>query len=452
MPQPLSSAHADASVSTQTRDELSVATAVRAALSAGVSVNMRTMRVYLVGGAVRDRLLGVRVRERDWVVVGATPEELVRLGYEPVGREFPVFLHPVTHEEYALARQERKVGPGYRGFTTQFAPGVTLEEDLRRRDLTINAMAEDENGALIDPYGGTADLAARRLRHVSEAFVEDPVRILRVARFAARFAGLGFRVADETLALMRRIVDAGEARTLVPERVWQETERALAEAHPEVFFETLRACGALAVIFPEIDALFGVPQPPRWHPEIDTGLHVMLALKYAAAHGAPVVVRFAVLTHDLGKAQTPKADWPSHHRHEEFGVPLIEELCERLKVPNTHRELAILTARQHTLVHRALELKPATVLTLLEKCDAFRRPERFAELLLACEADARGRTGREDAPYPQARYLGQALAAAAGVLLSESERRGLEGAEIGEEIRRRRLDAVAALKARATPR
>jgi tRNA nucleotidyltransferase (CCA-adding enzyme) len=311
-------------------------------------------------------------------------------------------------------------------------------------------MAEDETGALIDPCGGKADLAARLLRHVSEAFVEDPVRILRVARFAARFAQLGFRVADETLALMRRIVDAGEARTLVPERVWQETERALAEAHPEVFFEILRACGALAVIFPEIDALFGVPQPPRWHPEIDTGVHVMLALKYAAGHGTSAAVRFAVLMHDLGKAQTPKADWPSHHGHEEFGVPLIEDLCDRLKVPNTHRELAILAARQHTLVHRALELKPATVLTLLERCDAFRRPERFDELLLACEADARGRTGREDAPYPQAAYLRRALAAAAGVTLSESERRGLEGAEIGEEIRRRRLAAIASVKALAT--
>ena len=275
------------------------------------------MRVYLVGGAVRDRLLKRAVKERDWVVVGATPEELVRLGYEPVGREFPVFLHPTTHEEHALARLERKVGPGYRGFTTQFAPSVTLEEDLKRRDLTINAMAEDENGVLIDPYGGQADLAARLLRHVSEAFVEDPVRILRVARFAARLAPLGFRVAEETLALMRRITDSGEARTLVPERVWQETERALAEAHPEVFFDTLRACGALAVIYPEIDALFGVPQPPRWHPEIDTGVHVMLALRYAAAQGTPVGVRFAVLTHDLGKAQTPKSEWPRHHGHEE---------------------------------------------------------------------------------------------------------------------------------------
>jgi len=409
------------------------------------------MRVYLVGGAVRDRLLGLPVRERDWVVVGATPEELVRLGYEPVGREFPVFLHPTTHEEYALARQERKVGPGYRGFTTQFAPTVTLEEDLRRRDLTINAMAEDENATLIDPYGGRADLDARLLRHVSEAFVEDPVRILRVARFAARLAPLGFRVADDTLLLMRRLADSGELRTLVPERVWQETERALAEARPEVFFATLRACGALAVIYPEIDALFGVPQPPRWHPEIDTGVHVMLALQYAAGNGASGMVRFAVLTHDLGKAQTPKSAWPSHHGHEEFGVPLIEDLCDRLKVPNTHRELAILTARYHTLVHRALELRPETVLTLLENCDALRRPERFGELLLACEADARGRTGREDAPYPQVGYLRRMLTAAAGVTLTESERGDLEGVEIGAEIRRRRLAAIAALKASMAP-
>jgi len=409
------------------------------------------MRVYLVGGAVRDRLLGLPVRERDWVVVGATPEELVRLGYEPVGREFPVFLHPTTHEEYALARQERKVGPGYRGFTTQFAPTVTLEEDLRRRDLTINAMAEDENATLIDPYGGRADLDARLLRHVSEAFVEDPVRILRVARFAARLAPLGFRVADDTLLLMRRLADSGELRTLVPERVWQETERALAEARPEVFFATLRACGALAVIYPEIDALFGVPQPPRWHPEIDTGVHVMLALQYAAGNGASGMVRFAVLTHDLGKAQTPKSAWPSHHGHEEFGVPLIEDLCDRLKVPNTHRELAILTARYHTLVHRALELRPETVLTLLENCDALRRPERFAELLLACEADARGRTGREDAPYPQVGYLRRMLTAAAGVTLTESERGDLEGVEIGAEIRRRRLAAMAAFKASMAP-
>jgi tRNA nucleotidyltransferase (CCA-adding enzyme) len=408
---------------------------------------MHTMRVYLVGGAVRDRLLGLPVRERDWVVVGAQPQELERAGYQSVGREFPVFLHPQTREEYALARLERKVAPGYRGFTTQFSPDVTLEEDLKRRDLTINAMAESDGGEIVDPYGGRTDLEARLLRHVSEAFVEDPVRILRVARFAARFAELGFRVAPETLELMRRMTEAGEVGALVPERVWQETERALGEAHPEVFFETLRACGALAVIFPEIDALFGVPQPPRWHPEIDTGVHVMLAVRYAATLGASAAVRFAVLTHDLGKARTPREHWPSHHGHEELGVALIEALCERLRVPNGHRELAILAARHHTLVHRALELKPATVLTLLENCDAFRRPERFAELLLACEADARGRTGRESEPYPQAAYLGRALAAAAGVSLTDEQRRGLAGPAIGEELRRRRLAAVSAVKA-----
>jgi tRNA nucleotidyltransferase (CCA-adding enzyme) len=407
---------------------------------------MSIMRVYLVGGAVRDRLLGLPVRERDWVVVGATPEELVSAGYTSVGREFPVFLHPTTHEEYALARRERKVGPGYRGFTTQFAPDVTLEDDLKRRDLTINAIAQTDAGELIDPYGGRADLEAKRLRHVSEAFIEDPVRILRVARFAARFAPLGFSIDPQTLELMRRMTQAGEVDALVPERVWQETERALMEARPEVFFGTLRECGALKVIFPELDALYGVPQPPRWHPEVDTGVHVMLALAYAARHGAPAAVRFAVLTHDLGKGTTPPQYWPSHHGHEEAGAPLVEELCARLKVPHAYRELALLTAQKHTLVHRALELKPATVLTLLENCDAFRRAERFAELLQACEADARGRTGREQEPYPQVHYLHAARAAAAAVTLTEAERAGLPGPAIGEEIRRRRLEALSALK------
>jgi tRNA nucleotidyltransferase (CCA-adding enzyme) len=407
---------------------------------------MHIMQVYLVGGAVRDRLLGLPVQERDWVVVGARPEELVDAGYQPVGREFPVFLHPETHEEYALARVERKVGPGYRGFTTQFSPEVTLEEDLRRRDLTINAMAQSEAGTVIDPYGGKLDLAARRLRHVSDAFAEDPVRILRVARFAARFASLGFTLAPDTLELMRRMTAAGEVKALVPERVWQETDRALAATEPQVFFETLRACGALAVIYPEIDALYGVPQPPRWHPEIDTGVHVMLALRCAARLDGSNAVRFAALTHDLGKARTPRDRWPSHHGHEEAGVPLIEALCSRLKAPTGHRELAILAARYHTLVHRARELKPATVLGLLESCDAFRRPERWADLLLACEADARGRTGKEDDPYPQASYLAGALAAAATVTLTADERTRLEGREIGDEIRRRRLAAITAAK------
>jgi len=405
------------------------------------------MRVYLVGGAVRDRLLGLPVRERDWVVVGALPEELESQGYLPVGREFPVFLHPVTHEEYALARLERKVAPGYRGFTTQFSPQVTLEEDLKRRDLTVNAMAEGEGGDLIDPYGGQADLAAHLLRHVSDSFTEDPVRVLRAARFAARFASRGFRIADETMELMRRMVASGEVSALTPERVWQETERALAEDQPQVFFASLRACGALKVIYPEIDALYGVPQPPKWHPEIDTGVHVTLALAYAASRRASTAVRFAVLMHDLGKARTPPELWPKHHGHEEAGVPLIEGLADRLKVPGSYRELAILAARAHTLVHRALELRPETVLKLLQECDAFRRPERFGELLEACEADARGRAGLESEPYPQAPYLSSALAAASAVTLSEAERRGLTGPAIGAEIKKRRLAALTVVKA-----
>jgi tRNA nucleotidyltransferase (CCA-adding enzyme) len=403
------------------------------------------MQVYLVGGAVRDRLLGRSVKERDWVVVGASPEELERQGFVSVGREFPVFLHPQTHEEYALARLERKVAPGYRGFTTRFSPDVTLEEDLRRRDLTINAMAETPAGEIVDPYGGRRDLEARLLRHVSESFIEDPVRVLRVARFAARYAELGFRVAEETIALMRRMTDSGELTALVPERVWQETERALGESRPDVFFETLRECGALSVIFPELAALHGVPQPPRWHPEVDTGVHVMLALRYSAATGASTTVRFAVVMHDLGKALTAPERWPSHRGHEEAGVPVIEGLCARLKVPNGFRELAVLTARHHAVVHRAAELRPATVLKLLEATDAFRRPERFEEMLAACEADARGRTGLEAQPYPQRAYLHRARAAAAAVSLDQNERQGLAGPAIGEKIREKRLAAIKSL-------
>ena len=404
------------------------------------------MEVYLVGGAVRDRLLGLPVHERDWVVVGARPEELERAGYLAVGKEFPVFLHPQTKEEYALARLERKIAPGYRGFATQFSPDVTLEEDLQRRDLTINALAEKPSGEIIDPYGGQRDLQAKVLRHVSAAFVEDPVRILRLARFAARFADLGFTVAEETQTLMRQMVASGEIDALVPERVWQETERALGETRPDVFFRTLRDCGALAVIFPEIDALYGVPQPPKWHPEIDTGVHVMLAVRYAAKIGAPTSVRFAVLMHDLGKARTPQDKWPSHHGHEEGGVPLVEALSQRLRVPNGFRELAVLGARHHAVIHRAAELRPDTILKLFETTDAFRRPERFAELLQVCESDARGRTGLESAPYPQAAYLQRARDAAAAVQLSEEERTGLEGREIGEKIRQQRLAALTRVK------
>jgi len=409
------------------------------------------MEVYLVGGAVRDRLLGLPVHERDWVVVGAQPQELERAGYLSVGKEFPVFLHPQTHEEYALARVERKVAPGYRGFTTQASPDVTLEEDLKRRDLTINAMAETSSGEVIDPYGGQSDLRARLLRHVSDAFVEDPVRILRVARFAARFAELGFKVSPDTLALMKRMVGSGEVDALVPERVWQETERALGESRPEVFFETLRQCGALAPIFPELAALHGVPQPARWHPEIDTGVHVMLALRHAARIGAPSSVRFAVLMHDLGKARTPPERWPSHHGHEEAGVPLVQALAQRLKVPSAYRDLAVLAARHHAVIHRAAELRPDTLLKLLESTDAFRRPERFAELLQACESDARGRTGLEDRPYPQAEYLRKALQAAAAVGLSDEDRIGLQGPALGEKLRAKRLAALSDVKATAGP-
>jgi tRNA nucleotidyltransferase (CCA-adding enzyme) len=404
------------------------------------------MQVYLVGGAVRDRLLGRAVRERDWVVVGARPEELERQGFIPVGRDFPVFLHPETKEEHALARLERKIAPGYRGFTTEFSPHVTLEDDLRRRDLTINAMAEDADGNIIDPHGGRRDLDARLLRHVSEAFAEDPVRILRVARFAARYAPLGFTVADETLALMRRMVEAGEVNALVAERVWAETEKALAEPAPDVFISVLRDCGALKVIYPEIDALFGVPQPQKWHPEIDTGVHLLMALRQAVELGGGLAVRFAVLLHDLGKAATPAYVLPAHHGHEDSGVALVEQLCARVRVPNHLRELAVIAARFHTHVHRALELRADTVLRTLERCDALRRPERFAELLLACEADARGRLGFEQREYPQRAFVAQARERAAAVALDPAERAGMSGEKIGQELRRRRLAAIEELK------
>jgi tRNA nucleotidyltransferase (CCA-adding enzyme) len=402
------------------------------------------MQVYLVGGAVRDSLLGLPVRERDWVVVGSTRAELLRLGYREVGNDFPVFLHPETHEEYALARLERKTGPGYRGFDVQFGPEVTLEEDLARRDLTINAIAQAADGALVDPYGGRRDLDARVLRHVSEAFVEDPVRILRVARFAARFAPLGFRVAPETLELMRAIVARHELDALVPERVWQETEKALREQRPGEFFSVLRSCGALAKIFPEIDALFGVPQPPQWHPEIDTGVHTLMVLEQAVVLGADPEVRFAALVHDLGKGTTPPTEWPKHHGHEERSVALIEALAARLRVPGNYRELAVIVARYHGIVHRALELRPGTVLDFLEGSDAFRRPTRFAQALLACEADARGRTGFEARAYPQRALLSAARDAAAAVKPLAEDIASKDGARIAAGLRRLRLAAITA--------
>jgi tRNA nucleotidyltransferase (CCA-adding enzyme) len=404
------------------------------------------MEVYLVGGAVRDELLGLPVKERDWVVVGGTREELERLGYREVGRDFPVFLHPSTHEEHALARRERKTAPGYRGFSVEFGPEVTLEEDLNRRDLTINAMAKRADGTLVDPHGGRRDLDARLLRHVSDAFVEDPVRVLRLARFAARFAPLGFRTAPDTMALMNRMVLEGEVDALVAERVWQESEKALSEPAPGAFFRLLRECGALARIYPQIDALFGIPQPARWHPEIDTGVHTLMVLDQASKLSGDPRVRFAALVHDLGKARTPPAEWPGHRGHEERSVALIEALSARLRVPGEYRDLAVIVARYHGIVHRAFELKPKTVLDFMERADAFRRPERFDRALLACEADSRGRAGLEDGAYPQRGYLLAARDAAAAIKPLPEELAARSGPAIAESLSRRRLDAVTAVR------
>ncbi|HEY5264515.1 MAG TPA: multifunctional CCA addition/repair protein [Steroidobacteraceae bacterium] len=412
------------------------------------------MQVYLVGGAVRDALLGVAVKERDWVVVGGTREELLRLGYREVGRDFPVFLHPRTHEEHALARLERKVSAGYRGFTVEFGPEVTLEEDLARRDLTINAIAQAADGTLFDPYGGRRDLESRVLRHVSAAFAEDPVRVLRVARFAARFAPLGFQVAPETLALMRAMVEQKEVDALVAERVWQETEKALREPEASEFFRVLRACGALRVIYPEIDALFGVPQPAQWHPEIDTGVHTLMVLEQAALLSSDTRVRFAALVHDLGKGTTPREQWPSHRGHEERSVALIEALAQRLRLPGDYRDLAVIVARYHGNVHRAFELRPKTVLEIIERADALRRPERFTQALLACEADSRGRAGLEQVPYPQREYLQAARAAAAAIKPLPEDIATGDGAKIAERLQRRRTQAIAELtneRARTVP-
>ena len=404
------------------------------------------MKVYAVGGAVRDELLGLPVKDHDYVVVGSTPEEMERLGFRPVGRDFPVFLHPQTHEEYALARTERKSGRGYRGFQVHAAPDVTLEDDLARRDLTINAIARAEDGALVDPFGGAADLQAKILRHVSPAFVEDPVRILRVARFAARF---GFAVAPETMALMGRMVESGEADHLVAERVWQELARGLMEPRPQRMIATLRECGALGRILPEVDRLFGVPQPAQHHPEVDTGDHVLRALACTARSDEPLEVRFAVLVHDLGKGTTPPEQWPHHVAHESRSVPLIEALCDRLRVPNPCREVAVVTARFHTHVHRAMELRPATMLQLIEHADYLRRPERLELLLRACECDARGRLGLEARDYPQAERVRRAARAAAAVDAGEIARAVEDVAKIKDKVRRARLAAVRAALGRA---
>ncbi len=399
---------------------------------------------YLVGGAVRDRLLGLTPKERDWVVVGRTEAEMEAAGFQRVGRDFPVFLHPKTGEEHALARTERKTAPGYRGFTTHADPAVTLEEDLLRRDLTINAIAEDHQGNLIDPFHGEADLQQGLLRHVSDAFSEDPVRILRIARFAARFGNRGFKVAHKTHRLMQQMAASGELDALVPERVWQETLKALQSDRPVRYFEVLRNCGALASIFPELEALFGVPQPAHHHPEIDSGLHTLMVLQQAVRLSDKPQVRFAVLLHDLGKGATPRSQWPKHHGHEARSTRLVQQLCDRLKVPRSYRELALAVAKYHGHYHRAEEMRAETILKLLEGVDAFRRPERFEEFLIAGEADQRGRSGFEEAHFTQGDTLRRAYAAAAAIETTPILTDGFAGEAIREELKRRRCSAIRA--------
>lgn len=404
------------------------------------------MRIYQVGGAVRDALLGRPIQDRDWVVVGATPQDLMEAGYLPVGKDFPVFLHPDTREEYALARTERKTAPGYRGFSVHASPEVTLEEDLARRDLTINAIAQAEDGTRVDPYGGQRDLKARVLRHVTGAFREDPVRILRLARFAARFAD--FDVAPETMALMQQMVQDGEVDALVAERVWQELARGLCEDRPSRMFEVLRTCGALARLLPEVDRLWGVPQRPEHHPEVDTGVHLMMVLDMSARLQAPLAVRFACLAHDLGKGTTPTDLLPRHLGHEERSARLLQDIAERLRIPTDCRELADVVAREHGNIHRSGEFAAAALVRLLERCDALRKPARFAEILLACECDARGRLGRSEDPYPQRARLLAALAAAQAVdtaaVSQQAREGGAEGRRIGEWIHAARITAVEA--------
>lgn len=404
------------------------------------------MKTYLVGGAVRDQLLNLPIKDRDWVVVGASPQAMLDQGYKQVGADFPVFLHPDTQEEYALARTERKQGHGYQGFAVAFGPEITLEEDLLRRDLTINAMAQDASGEIVDPFNGKQDLENRILRHVSDAFVEDPLRVLRVARFAARFAHLGFTVAKETLDLMHDIALSGELQHLTAERVWQETERALSERSPAVYFESLKTCGALASTFAELDALFGVPQPEKHHPEIDTGIHSLLCLEQASKLSKEGEVRFAALIHDLGKGLTPEAHWPRHIAHEKIGLAPITALCDRLKAPNSYRELALKTCEFHTHIHKAFELKPTTIWKVFRALDALRRPERFESFLQACTADARGRTGFEDSAYPQADYFRSLLKVINDVSPQTFVQQGFKGAELGQAIEQGRIDAIATAK------
>ena len=401
------------------------------------------MKTYLVGGAVRDKLLNRPVTERDWVVLGETSESMLQRGFRAVGKDFPVFLHPKTNEEYALARTERKTAKGYKGFSVNASPDVTLEEDLLRRDLTINAIAMTEKGELIDPYGGQRDLEQRLFRHVSPAFAEDPVRVLRLARFAARYAPMGFKIAPETQILMRSMVDAGEVDALVPERIWAEVVKALAEKQPSAFFYTLKECGALSKIFPEIEALFGVPQPEIYHPEIDCGVHTMMVLDRSVTLTDKLEARFAALVHDLGKALSPKNNLPHHHGHELKGVPIVEKMCNRLRVPNNFKTLALHVTEYHTHCHRVNELRATTLVDLLQTLGAFKEQNRLQEFVIACESDMRGRLTFENAPYPQAEMLLQLASAAANIDTSTVLNRGLQGAKIGEAIRRLRIQAIA---------
>jgi tRNA nucleotidyltransferase (CCA-adding enzyme) len=404
------------------------------------------LQTYLVGGALRDKLLGLPVTDRDYVVVGATPEKLEAAGFQRVGRDFPVFLHPQTKEEYALARTERKSGHGYRGFTCEFSDKVTLEEDLVRRDLTINAMAEDASGNIIDPFKGQQDLEDRVLRHVSPAFSEDPVRVLRVARFAARFHQQGFKVAEETMALMQQMVESGEVAHLVAERVWKELSRALEEQTPSIFFEVLRACSALKVLWKDLDDLWGVPQPEKSHPEIDTGVHAMMVLDFAAQKYQHPLVTFAALCHDLGKGKTPAEKWPRHIAHEERGVPLVKDFCKRYKVPNQHRDIAILVTRHHGVIHRALELRPETIYKLFKSIDVLRQPERLEWVLSACHADSAGRKGLESIAYPQKDYLKACFRGIEGVKAATLQAEGFDGVALGKELDKRRIAAIKQVK------
>lgn len=406
------------------------------------------MKIYLVGGAVRDQLLNLPVKDRDWVVVGATPETLLQQGYQQVGKDFPVFLHPDTHEEYALARTERKSGSGYTGFTCYAAPDVTLEDDLQRRDLTINAIAYSAKGEYIDPYHGIDDIHAKLLRHVSDAFSEDPLRVLRVARFAARFAPLGFTIAPETMSLMQEMTNSGELNALTAERVWKETEKALHSQAPQVYFEILHQCGALKILFPEINALFGVPAPKKWHPEIDTGIHTMMVLAMASWLTDDIAVRFSALCHDLGKGVTPVENWPHHHGHGPAGVPLVEALCQRYRIPNQIHDLAKLAAKYHDHLHRIERMRPSKIIRLFDAIDAWRKPERIDQLAIISEADARGRQGAENLPYPQGIFFRQAFKIANQVDVKSIVSRGLKGSAIREALTKQREVAIIEWKSR----